>query len=263
MILLRRLDDGAVMLKPIKWYKALATRKGRLEAGAFLVEGERAISQIIGNNPDSVMEILSIEEPPSFYQNYPCRLVTDKQMHSICATRTPQGIAAVVRVPADIYSGQLPASAGDKVLLLEDVQDPGNVGSLIRTAAAFGFSGVTLTEKCADPLSPKCLQSTAGTVLSLWIRRTHSYRALAEELKSGGYALVATDLGGKDDLSVLGHYDKLVLALGNEASGLSDWLLDLSDYRLRLPIASEKAESLNVAACGAICMYLSCQNIRG
>ena len=164
---------------------------------------------------------------------------------------------AVVRLPAATYSGYLPENTGNKILLLEDIQDPGNVGTLIRTAAAFDFSGVVLTEKCADPLSPKCVQATAGTVLSVWLRRTANYLELVGMLKKGGYCLIATDLNGAAELTTLSCQGKLLLALGNEAAGLSRSLLDMSDYRLRIPTVREKAESLNVAACGAICMYLS------
>jgi len=250
-------DDRKIALKPIKWYKNLATRKGRLEAKAFLIEGDRAIKQIISSNPDDIIEIVSTEELSPLYHKYPKRLVTDSQLRSICSTKTPQGIIAFVRLPIGTYSDQLPSNIGAKILLLEDVQDPGNVGTLIRTAVAFDFSGVILTEKCADPLSPKCVQSTVGTVLSLWIRRTSRYLELVEELKHSGYSLVAADLGGVQDPSVLQSPKKLLLALGNEASGLSDSVLNVSNLRLRVPTIRGKAESLNVAACGAICMYLS------
>jgi TrmH family RNA methyltransferase len=244
------------MLKPIKWYKSLATAKGRLEAGAFLIEGERAIQQIITAQPQAILEILSAAEPPDTYNDYPIRILSDSQFDSICSTRTPQGIAAVVKISADIYSGSLPSDTGGKILLLEDIQDPGNVGTLIRSAAAFDFTGVILSDKCADPLSPKCVQSAAGTVLSLWLRRTANYLELAERLKQNGYTLVATSLDGEENPQAL-QQDKLLLALGNEASGLSDKLLEVSDYRLKIPVVRHKAESLNVAACGAICMYLS------
>jgi TrmH family RNA methyltransferase len=253
------MPDDTPALKPIKWYKNLATRKGRLEAEAFLIEGDRAIKQIISSNPDAVVEIVSAEELSPFYEKYSKRPVTDSQLCSICSAKTPQGIIAVVRLPIDTYSDQLPGHTGAKILLLEDVQDPGNVGTLIRTAAAFNYSGVILTEKCADPLSPKCVQSTAGTVLSLWIRRTSRYLELVEELKNSGYSIVTADLAGAEDPSVLQCQNKLVLALGNEASGLSDLVLSASDHRLRVPTIRGKAESLNVAACGAICMYLSFQ----
>ena len=250
-------DDRTIPLKPIKWYKSLATRKGRLEAGAFLIEGDTAVKQMISNNPDEIAEIVSTGAVSPLHHEYPKRLVTDTQLRSISSSKTPQGIIAVVRLPLDTYSARLPDDVGAKVLLLEDVQDPGNVGALIRTAAAFDFSGVILTEKCADPLSPKCVQSTAGTVLSLWLRRTSRYLELVDELQHSGYFLIAADLGGVVDLSPLQCQSKLLLALGNEASGLSDSVLNTSDHRLRIPTIRRKTESLNVAACGAICMYLS------
>jgi len=250
-------DDGGRPLKPLNWYKDLSTRKGRLAAGAFLVEGPRAIDQVIRSSPGSIVEILYTGELPSIYAKYALRSLTDAQMQSISSARTSQGIIAVVRLPADTDSDRLPEEAGHRILLLEDIQDPGNVGTLIRTAAAFDYSGVILTDKCADPFSPKCLQSTAGSGLSLWIRRTAAYPDLVDELKRRGHRLVAADLGGPEDPSVLRGLDKLILALGNEAAGLSDALLEKSDHTIKISMAGAKAESLNVAACGAICMYLS------
>ena len=244
-------------LKPLKWYKDLSTRKGRLAAGAFLVEGPRAIGQVIMSSPGSIIEILYTGEQPSIYDKYVLRLLTDTQMQSIGSARTSQGIIAVVRLPDDTDSDRLPGEAGRRILLLEDIQDPGNVGTLIRTAAAFDYSGVILTDKCADPFSPKCVQSTAGSALSIWIRRTAAYLDLVDELKRRGHRLVAADLGGAEEPSVLIGLDKPVLALGNEAAGLSHALLEKSDHRIKISMAGAKAQSLNVAACGAICIYLS------
>jgi TrmH family RNA methyltransferase len=250
-------QSAPMSLKPLKWYKKLATKKGRLEAEAFLVEGPRAISHVMHQHAEAILEVLTTEESPPLYHRYPVRRVTESQLGSICHTKTPQGIAAVVRLPVHAYANDLPSPVGAKVLLLEDVQDPGNVGALIRTAAAFDFSGVLLTDKCADPFSPKCVQSTAGTVLAVWISRTPGYLELLGSLKQRGYACVAADLQGTEEPSMLGVQHKLVLALGNETSGLSSSLLHLADARLKIPL-SPKAESLNVAACGAICMFLSC-----
>jgi RNA methyltransferase, TrmH family len=243
-------------LKPLKWYKQLTTKKGRLAAGAFLVEGPRAIAQIMQQQPEAILEILTVAPPPPAYRPYRMRYVTASQLHTLCTTQTPQGLLAVVRLPAALYTDALPPTPGPKVLLLEDVQDPGNVGTLIRTAAAFDFSGVILTEKCADPLAPKCTQATAGTVLAVWIRRTPHYMTLATTLKVSGYACMAADVHGTDDPCLLGAQPRLLLMLGNEAAGLSPALLDLAQARLKIPL-SHKVESLNVAVCGAICMYLS------
>src|SRR4030042_2319951 len=118
--------------KSLKWYRELADKKGRLQSGAFLVEGEKAIRQIIAVRPDEITEILSVTAPPPLFRRYPARILTASQFRYISATHTPQGIAAAVRLPPDIYSAGLPADAGKRILLLEDVQDPGNVGPLIR-----------------------------------------------------------------------------------------------------------------------------------
>jgi len=247
----------ATSLKPFAWYRKLVTKKGRLTAGAFLVEGDRAIRQIVDSRPEAIIEILTVKEPPPVYRNYDVRLVTERQFLSICLTKTPQGTMAVVRLPVDIYSDCLPENTGGKILLLEDIQDPGNLGTLIRTAAAFDFSGVIMTENCADVLSPKCVQATAGAVLSVWLRRTLRHLELAGELQGDGYFLIAAELSGLAEPSILARQSKLILALGNEGAGISSALSAAADFRLRIPTVQDKAESLNVAACGAICMYLS------
>jgi TrmH family RNA methyltransferase len=250
----------AAPLKPLKWYKKLATKKGRLEVGAFPVEGEKAIRQVLDNRPQTILEILTVAEPALTFRQLNVRLVTESQFRSISNTRTPQGIMAIVRLPAEIYSDSLPDDTGAKVLLLEDIQDPGNLGTLIRTAAAFDFSGVIMTEGCADLLSPKCVQSTAGTFSSLWLRRTGHYFELAGDLKKKGYTLVMADLDGTAEPSVLCRQKRLVLVLGNESTGLSREFLAMADYRLRILMTRKKAESLNAAVCGAICMYLTSQD---
>jgi TrmH family RNA methyltransferase len=253
-------SEGSYRLKPLKWYKKLATDKGRVEAGAFAVEGLRAIRQIMAGHPEAIVEIVAVEGSAPPYCEYPVRFITESQLRSVSPAANPQGPIAVVRAPPDTYSDHLPDSTGHRVVLLEDVQDPGNVGTLVRTAAAFGYSGVVLTDRCADPLSAKCVQSSAGTLLNVWIRRTRQYLDLVEGLKARGFSLVATAPDGGDDASVLRSRERLVLALGSEASGLSKTVLQMADYRFRIPIDRDKAESLNVAASGAICMYLSSLN---
>lgn len=246
-----------IPLKSLKWYRQLADKKGRLEAGVFIVEGERAIRQIIASHPEAITEIISVENPPAAFRNYPSRTVKKSQFRYISSTQTPQGLMAVVKIPADIYSANLLEEAGNRILLLEDIQDPGNAGTLVRTAAAFNYNGVILTENGADPLAPKCVQATTGTVLSVWLRRTESYLEMTQEMKKQGFKLIAADVRGNDQPAILQRQEKLILALGNEAAGPSEELLAIADYRVRIPTAPEKAESLNVAACGAILMYLS------
>ena len=247
----------ALEAKSLKRYRELADKKGRLEQGVFLVEGEKAISQIMASRPGDITEIIAAVDPPSFVRRYPVRTVNESQYRYISSAQTPQGIAAVVKLPQGIYTSNLPSDTARRILLLENIQDPGNTGTLIRTAAALGFDGVILTENSADPFAPKAVQAAAGTVLSVWVRKTGQYLEIVKSLQQAGYALVGADVRGNDGPDILAKQEKLILALGNEAAGLTDELITIADYRVRIPTPPDKAESLNVAACGAILMYLS------
>ncbi len=246
-------------LKSLKWYRDLASRKGRDTAGAFLLEGEKSIRQLMENHPEAITEILSVESLSPIYDRYPRRPVSVSQMKIISTAQTPPGMVAVISLPPDVYNRDLPSATGNKILLLEDVQDPGNVGNLIRTAVFFGYGGVILTEKCADPFSPKCVQAAIGAVLSLWLRRTAGYMEMVQSMQKQGYTLLAADVDGNDAPVLLTRFEKMILALGNEAAGVSKTLLSMADHVVQVPGNRQKAESLNVAACGAICMYLSCR----
>ena len=107
-------------LQSLKHYRKLATRKGRLEAGAIIVEGERAVRQVAENHPAEIIEIVAIGEPPPDYRRFSHRTLTEAQFHAISATKTPQGILAILRVPPDVYSDTLPDEPGDRLLLLEE-----------------------------------------------------------------------------------------------------------------------------------------------
>jgi TrmH family RNA methyltransferase len=250
------IDPMTEPLKPLKWYRDLADKKARLSAGVFLVEGEKALRQILQNQPEAIIEIIAVDEPPPDLCVFPIRHLNKSQFDYISTTRTPQGLAAVVRIPGDTYSEKLPPEPGGKILLLEDIQDPGNTGTLIRTAAAFNFSGVVLSDKCADPFSPKILLACAGAEMSLWIRVTAQYQDMMKALQKEGYSVIAAEPGGNDSFNSM-RQNKVILALGNEGSGLSKALLKTADYRVGIPIARGKAESLNVGVSGGILMYLS------
>lgn len=241
----------------MKRYRDLADKKGRQEVGLFLVEGHRAIRQVLTSRPEAVLEIIVTAEHASRYEGTPVRTATRTQLETMCHTKTPQGAVAVVRRPEDVYADQLPDDVGPRVLLLEAIQDPGNVGALIRTAAAFDYSLVILSEESADPFAPKSVQASSGTVLSVVIRRTSAYLNLLRRLKDRWYRVAVADVRGADSPSRLREPERLVFALGNEAAGPTAEMLGLADHRVRIPIHAQRAESLNVAACGAIGMYLS------
>lgn len=228
----------------------------RKREGCFLIEGIRAIEQVATQFPSAIDEILSVDglHNSRLLSEFSNRQLTESQLNTICSSQTPQGILAVVRLPEQVYSSDLPQETGTRILLLEHVQDPGNVGTLIRTAAALDYSGVLLSNQCADPFSSKVVQATAGSLLSVWIRRTDRYMDVLSQLKTDGYVLCAADIDGEDHID-FSSYPKHVIALGNEGSGLSTDILRFCNTRFRIPFNSSRVESLNVAVSGAIAMF--------
>jgi len=241
----------------IDLYKKLAIKKARMEAGLFLVEGERAVSQICTSYPDAVVEIACTEDYSEKYNRFPQKVVTENQFRKFSTVKSPQGIAALVRHPERVYDSALPDNPGTRILLLDSVQDPGNTGTLIRSAAAFGFDGILLSDKCADPFSPKAVQSTAGSVLSLWIRKTQDYIDLGLKLKAEGFKFVSADQNAAESPDILKDISPIILAMGNEASGLSSDVRKITDIFISISMDASKVESLNVAVSGAICMYFT------
>jgi TrmH family RNA methyltransferase len=219
------------------------------------------VRQVAAEHPSSIDELLVDErmEERDEFASFPLRVVTESQLRKIALSRQPQGIIAVLRIPPDIYSDKIPTSHGERIILLEDVQDPGNVGTLIRTAAAFGFSGVILSTGSADPLAPKTAQASAGALFQPWIRRTDNYLDLVRQLMKQKYRLYCTRLSGTRQVD-FGVCRKLILAFGNEGSGLSEKLLNMADESISIPMNTTAVQSLNVAVSGAICMFAVFRN---
>lgn len=170
----------------------------------------------------------------------PQYLVSKTIMESISSSKSPQGIISVCKFlqPKNIESS--------KVLLLDNVSDPGNLGTILRTALAFGYNDVILRGGCSQ-YNEKVLQSTQGAIFKLNILSDFDVKSLK------GYEILATEINGSVDLSTISGISKHVLVLGNEAHGVSKEILDIATKRIRIDI--KNIESLNVAVAGAIAMY--------
>ncbi|MBN1602687.1 MAG: RNA methyltransferase [Chitinispirillaceae bacterium] len=192
-------------------------------------------------------------EAGMFSADVTVRRITSSQMDSISTRKNSQGVIAVVKIPLESTADTLPQQIGNRVLLLEHIQDPGNVGTLLRSAAAFDFSGVILSTMSADPFAPKAVQASAGSLLSLWVRRTSQYLNLAEQLRRKGFKLAAMSTKGSE--VSFGKYENIIVALGNEGNGLSEEVLTAADMHCRIEINDRKVESLNVAVTGALVMH--------
>lgn len=243
------------MERPLKWYKSLADGSVRRDEMCFLLDGRKNLDIMIAQRPELILEIIVQKGCETDYDMYgvPVRILERHQIDAISPQKTPQGLLALVRIPKEIYSSELPSEPGNRILLLEHIQDPGNVGTLIRTAAAFDIAGVLLSDQCADPFSPKVVQSTAGSLFSVWLRRTSDYLDCVRRLRDTGYKVYAADVHSSGKVNL--QCDNQILALGSEGRGLTDSLLGMTDVRFRIPMNSQKAESLNVAVSGGIIMY--------
>lgn len=186
-------------------------------------------------------------------------MIPDHLFGRASTLKTPQGVMALVKLPvlplSDFLESCSPEAATIRLLFLEDVQDPGNVGTLIRTADAFAFDGVILTHTTASVCNPKTVAASMGSLYHLPVIETDSpVRDDILLLKKHGFNIVGTALQGDRTVREFPKEQRIVLMLGNEGRGLSAETLESADALIRIPIPG-KAESLNVAAAGAVMMW--------
>ena len=234
----------------IQLWRSLSERKGRLDSGSFLVEGDKMVQEALASRFD-LREILLREDRPApawLPDGVPVYVLSPHAFDAISSQRTPQGIAAVLAMHA------IPPAAGPRLLALDGVQDPGNVGTILRTADAAGFSGALLSPACADVFSPKTLRATMGSVFRLGLSFPASLPDALLLLKNQGYALLSSQLDGEPFYSRSPVTPPLVLIIGSEGNGVSEEIKALATHRLRLPMRGG-AESLNAAVAAGIMMY--------
>ncbi|MCL2570879.1 MAG: RNA methyltransferase [Defluviitaleaceae bacterium] len=240
----------------MRQYKQLKTKKGRSETGLFLVEGEKFVNEIPADW--EVVHIIVAQRfaegkhLSSYKQIAPVEVVRDGLFDSIADTVTPQGIMAVVR-QKKWQLGQLITPDGF-ILIGENLNDPGNIGTLIRTAAAAGASGVILSAGSGDIYNPKVLRAAAGAALRLPIVVDAVLPEVLPEIKKAGYAVYAAHLHGAVLPYNLNLQDSFCFMVGNEASGLTSEASALADMMVRLPMKRD-TESLNASIAGGILLY--------
>ena len=176
--------------------------------------------------------------------------VSEDVFRHLSDEKTPQGVLCRVRIPET----PLVAPTG-KCLVLDGVADPGNVGTILRTANAAGYSAIYLTEDCADPYSPKSVRASMSGVFF-----TKIYRAKRAEILSvlEGIPVIVADMAGENVFSFVAP-DKFALAIGNEANGISDELAGIASHTVKIPMQATQ-ESLNAAISAGIIMYVLKRN---
>lgn len=224
--------------KQIKYLFKLLQKKYRDEENKFLIFGDHLIEEALKN--DINIEIYTADETKEGIH------VSREIMRHLSPTSTPiDRVAVVAKGVEKPYT--------NKVLILDDVQDPTNVGALIRSAVGFGFTTVLSSLKTADYYNDKTIRATQGALFYSNLLRKDIVREI-KELKKDNYHIIATSPQASLELRELQKKEKFALVLGNEGSGLSKEVDALADTKIR--IQTKDIESLNVSVAGAIAMYI-------
>lgn len=237
----------------LKRFLAARSRKDRT---SLLIEGPKMLDEARASNLR--IEIIAVDESavglPDFTGGAACPVlhVTRSLMRALSDVETSQGVVALARRP--VFDRQWLTDQRAFILILDRLQDPGNVGALIRSAEAAGVSGVLLTRGCADPFSPKALRASAGSALRLPHFPDLSPREALALLPGAATVLMARASLSAESIFEAAFALPIALALGSEGSGLDEEFERASGRAVRVPHA-RKVESLNVAAAGAVAMF--------
>jgi TrmH family RNA methyltransferase len=244
-----------------KSVKSLATKKGRKESGMFAAEGVRLLEESFRHRyfPEKVYyaeHLLSDRGRQLLGRLSGRRIITEaisaQVLRAIATATTPQGIVAVFKTPT-VIPAELSRGDYRKILLCENISDPGNLGTLARSAIAFDFKLMLLAGNSAEPFAPKVVRSSAGAVFGLSIARMDLEEIIAF-IGQRKIAVVATDVQASSDKIPAGFQKRpFMLAIGSEATGLSEAILRRADIRVRIRHA-HTVESLNAAVAGSIIM---------
>ncbi|MBE5935999.1 MAG: RNA methyltransferase [Lachnospiraceae bacterium] len=245
--------------KQIKYVLQLQQKsKLRHENKQFVVEGIKMYNEI----PSDKVIMTFVKE--SFYNdnfqkminNKVCNyeIVSDKVFDGMSQTKTPQGILAIVKQPEYNFD-EIIKKDTSKLLFLEDIRDPGNIGTMIRTAEGAGFDGIVLSKESVDMFNPKVVRSTMGAIYRVpFIYEDNFVDAIKNKYIAAGYDLYAAHLEGAVSYTTIDYCKKTGIIIGNEANGISDKVVDIAQNMIKIPMEGQ-VESLNAAVSAALIMY--------
>ena len=243
----------------LKYYTSLLNKKYRKIENKFLIEGKKIVEEGLASNYECEKIFITgkfEESNPGMTKKIrtsklPVEVLKSSDFKKISDTKAPQGIAAVLKMKQKVFSSSL---IKDKFLVyLEDISDPGNLGTIIRNCDWFGVKNILLSKESAEIYNPKVLRASMGSVFHSNIFEAVSFNELIK-LKHSGYKFVCSDITGKNVFDIKWN-DKSILFLSNESEGPSQELISIADYKITIP-RSGKAESLNVASASAIILAL-------
>ena len=240
---------------------ALRQRKARETKGLFLAEGVRVVEELLRSAIDldfaAVSTSLEDNERGSqlrraLEERCAVHALSERELNAQSATEQPQGVLVVARVP-DSELRDIQAAERSAILVIDAVQDPGNLGTLIRTADAFALTFLAVLPGSVDPWNPKVVRASAGSIFHLPIIQSGS-DSLFEWLRDHGYEVWGAALDGID-VSAIAPPQRVALVFGNEGAGLRDETRTQLNRAVSIGMRG-RAESLNVAVAAGILMYL-------
>lgn len=242
----------------VKEARKLSRRSDRSERRLFLAEGWKALAAA-REVPGCVVEVFATEqaadEHAGLLGTLTVSIVDERAAASLSGAVSPQGIVAVCRFldrPLDVVL------AGRTVVICADVRDPGNAGTIIRTADAAGAAGVVLAGNSVDPYNDKAVRASVGSLFHVPLSVGATPAEAVDAAKAAGFLVLAADGGGEVDLFTAGPLleGRVAWLFGNEAWGLPAEVAALADHRVSIPILG-RAESLNLGTAAAVCLYAS------
>ena len=244
--------------KTYKYFKSLLQKKARYEYGEFVVEGIKSVRDAISSGKKIAAVIVSDEFRGEFdYGGLDVYEIPAPLFEKLCDTKTPQGIAAVIKMyDTALFSPDISGA----YVYCDGVSDPGNLGTIIRTADAAGFSGVILSDTCADIYSPKTVRASMGSFFNIDLITGKTVEDL-KEYKSMGFNCLGGALSDNTiDYRAADYKKPTIIIVGNEANGISDEVLEICSP-VKIPIYGQ-AESLNAGIAAGILMYEWARNNR-
>lgn len=238
----------SVKNETIKQYAKLHKKKYREQAGSFLVEGLHLVEEAW--NSDWQVEAIIIQEDFTSHLEIPTEIITlvsENVMQYLSNTKTPQGIIAIVKMQEPVLQKK------NRYVLLDAIQDPGNLGTIIRTADAAGFDAVVLGDGTVDVFNDKVIRASQGSIFHLPILQKELID-YTKTLQAEGVHVWASTLEKAAPIGTVSIPDKVALIVGNEGNGIASELLEQADQRVHIPIYGQ-AESLNVSVATGIMLY--------
>lgn len=246
----------------IKEVKGLYKRKDRWKEGLFIIEGIKIIEEAFLNNVELKYIIISDKikttvEGSNFYEmiKYNKNLIhtTETIFKDISDTENSQGIIGIAKFhPTDL--DELLAIDNPSIIFLDGLQDPGNLGTIIRTCDAFNLDGIILGEGSVDPYNSKVVRSTMGSIFRVPLVISNNSLETLNELKRNGIRVLSTSLEASLPLFNMDFREGFALVIGNESKGVSEEIINISDALIKIPMPG-LAESLNAGVAASIIMY--------